>query len=303
MKTLYVLLLYGMLHGSLVIADTTDEIWTSLGEVFRPYPSTLTHRVGRSPLVVVGTVTDTQSLWRGEQGGPTTDFTIQTHAIIKGTTNAGEDTVKFLVLGGQVTDPRTGRQVAINLEYHHEIEIGDTALFFFSRSPVEWRNKIHPYQGLYLHPSGKFPIDNKAVRLPLLEAGALTDIVLPVDLVVALGKATVVDRETAILIEGAIQLFMASAGHGAAELPEKLIERVIFTCENLLEGYEAGTNIAMKKVQRGDADTITHVSSQTFAEKRGYCRGFVDTMRHHFDVDYYCICGRHWSYQIKRPEK
>ena len=301
MKKLYVLLLYGMLHVALVLADAMGVMWTSLEEVFGPYHLTLTDRVGRSPLVVVGTVTDTQSLWR--DNGPTTDFTIEVSDIIKGTPNAGTDTVKFMVPGGTAIDPRNGKQVTRDLEYQHNIEIDDQVLFFFSRSPVEWRNKIHPYQGLYLHPSGKFPIDNKAVRLPLLGAGALTDIVLPVDLVVALGKATVVDRETAILIEGAIQLFMASAGHGTDELPEKLIERVIFTADNVLRGYEAGVNIAMKKVQRGDADTITRVTSQTFAEERGYCRGFVDTMRHHFDVDYYCICGRHWSYQIKRPEK
>ena len=105
---------------------------------------------------------------------------------------------------------------------------------------------------------------------------------LHVNLVVALGKATVVDRETAMMIEAAIHEVMMTEPPPDSQpfdFAMKFTRRLIFTCENLLEGYEAGANIAMKNVQRGDADTITHVSSQTFAEERGYCRGFVDTMR------------------------
>lgn len=299
MKTLYVLLLYGMLHVSLVLADTTGLMWTSMEEVFGPYRSTLTHRVGQSPLVVVGTVTDKQSLWR--DNGPKTDFTIEVHAIIKGIPNAGKDTVKFMVHGGEAIDPRNGRQVTIGLEYDYEIEIGDQALFFFSQMYKHTAAyKAHPYQGLYLHPKNKVPIDNNTVRLPVL--GGNRKVLLPVNLIVALGKASVIDRETAMLIEKAIAFFLIKSDLGETELPADLIERVIFTSENLLRGYKEGVEIAMRGVKRGSRSRVTR-TSQTAAEEKGYCRGFVDTIKHHFDVDYYCICDRHWSYQIKRPGK
>ena len=288
--------LYGILHVSLVLAGATGLMWTSMEEVFGPYRSTLTHRVGRSPLVVVGTVTDKQSLWR--DNGPTTDFTIEVSDIIKGTPNAGTDTVKFMVPGGTAIDPRNGKQVTRDLEYQHNIEIDDQVLFFFSRSPVEWRNKTHPYQGLYLHPKNKVPIDNSTVTLGLL-GGQYPDVMLHIYLVVALGKATVIDRETAIH-----EVMMEQdPNQGPVDFSMQFVRRLMFTCENLLDGYAAGVNAAMEEVRRGEHNSIVTVSSQTFAEERGYCRGFVDTIKHHFDVDYYCICDRHWSYQIKRPEK
>ena len=245
-------------------------------------------------------------MWDAFGREPATEITVTADTIIKGIPNAGEDTVKFMVSGGEAVDPRSGALIETESRPWDEFQIGERTLFFFNqmyKSTAAY--KASPYDGIYLDSHYPVSSENGTVTLALL-GGDHPKAMLHVNLVVTLGKVTVVDRETAMMIEAAIHEVMMTEpppDPQPFDFAMKFTRRLIFTCENLLEGYEAGGNIAMKKVQRGNADTITHFSSQTFAEERGYCRGFVDTMKHHFDVDYYCICGRHWSYQIKRPEK
>ena len=306
MKTLYVLLLYGVLHGSLVIAEATGEIWTSLGEVFGSHHNVLTTQVGDSKLVVVGSVTEKRFVWDAFGREPATEITVTADTVIKGIPNAGEDTVKFMVSGGEAVDPRSGALIETETRPWHEFQIGEQTLFFFNQKYKHTAAyKAHPYDGIYLDSHYPVSSENGTVTLALIgEHHPKAE--LHVNLVVALGKATVVDRETAMMIEAAILEVMMMAPRpdtGPIVFAMKFTRRLIFTCENLLEGYEAGVNAAMEQMHQGEHDSVVTVTSQTFAEEKGYCRGFVDTMKHHFDVDYYCICDRHWSYQIKRPEK
>ena len=295
MRTLYVSLLVGVLQVSMVI-------WHA-PEVFGLYKSALTHQVGKSKLVVVGSVTDKRFIWNDFAQGPATEITVKADDVIKGTPNVTLDMVKFMVSGGEAVNPYTGETIKKDPSHQREFEIGEKALFFFNqmyKSTAAY--KAHPYDGFYLSRTGKKPIENNSVKLRLL-GEPYPKIVLPIDLIIFLGKATVVDRETAMMIEDAILFFMLESKQGTTELPEDLIESVLFTSMNVLEGYEEGVEAAMKMVNEGERDLVTTVSSQTLAEEKGYCRGFVDTMRHHFDVDYHCICNRHWSYQLERPER
>ena len=302
MKTLCVLLLCGILHLSLVIDRASSEKLITIHEVYGTYPSELTTRVGESQLVVLGTVTDKRFVWDAFGREPATEITVAADTVIKGTPNAGEDTVKFMVSGGEAVNPRTGELKKKAVRRRDEVQIGERTLFFFSqmyKSTAAY--KAHPYDGIYLDSHHAVSSENGTVTLGLL-GREHPKVMLPVDLVVLLGKATVVDRETAMTIEAAIHEVMMEPNPGPVDFAMEFIKRLTVTCENLLRGYEAGVNAAMGEVRQGVHDSIVTVSCQTVAEEKGYCRGFVDTIKHHFDVDYYCICDRHWSYQIKRPE-
>lgn len=306
MKTLYVLLLSGMLHVSLVLASTVSEMRTSLEEAFGSYHNGLTTQVGDAKLVVVGSAIEKRFVWDAFGREPATEITVKTDNVIKGWPNFTSNMVKFMISGGEAVDPRTGLHIKTEPRPWDEVQIGERTLFFFNqmhKSTAAY--KAHPYDGIYLGSHHAVSSENGTVTLALL-GGQHPKAELHVNLVVALGKATVVDRETAMMIEAAILEVMMMGPRpdtGPIDFAMKFTRRLIFTCENLLEGYEAGVNAAMKQVHRGEHDSVVLVFSQTFAEKRGYCRGFVDTITDHFDVNYYCICDRHWSYQIKRPEK
>ena len=47
--------------------------------------------------------------------GITTDVTIDIEDVIKGTPNAGADTVRFTQIGGDGVDPATGERVAMHM--------------------------------------------------------------------------------------------------------------------------------------------------------------------------------------------
>ena len=305
MKTLSVLLLCGILHLLVVIDRASSERLITIHEVYGTYPSELTTRVGASKLVVVGTVKAKRFVWDAFEREPATEITVVVDEIIKGTPNAGEDAVKFTVSGGEAANPWTSELIKKAVRHSNTLQIGERTLFFFDQMYKSTaRYKAHPYDGIYLDSHHAVSIENGTVTIGLL-GEQHPNVMLPVDLVVLLGKATIVDRETAMMIEAAIHKVMLEPNldPGPVDFAKKFIKRLIHTCENLLQGYEAGVNMAMKEVQRGEHDSVVIVSSQTFAEEKGYCRGFVDTIRHYFDVDYYCICNRHWSYQIARPER
>lgn len=301
MKLLLILSLTVILHVSLMLHGASSSMWTRVQEVVGPYDSTLTTKVGESKLVVLGTVIDKQFVWDAFHREPATEITVTAGDVIKGTPNASDGSVKFMVSGGEAVDPRSGELIKKKTQRRNEFEIGEKVFFFLNqmyKSSAAY--KAHPYDGIYIGPYGKVSITDDTVRLPLL-GHDVKDVALPVDLVILLGKATVIDRETAMMIELSIQQFVWESD--TVELSEKLLERLMFTCENLLRGYEQGVESAMELVKLGESDSIVTHSSQTHAQEKGYCRGFVDTMRRHFDADYYCICNRHWSYQIERPEK
>ena len=47
-------------------------------------------------------------MWDAFGREPATEITVAADTVIKGTPNAGEDTVKFMVSGGEAVNPRTG---------------------------------------------------------------------------------------------------------------------------------------------------------------------------------------------------
>ena len=257
----------------------------------------LTTAVERSDLIVVGSVTEKEFVWRDNiESGPTTDITVAVHEIIKGTPNAGKNTVKFMIQGGKGVNPHTGEHRSLWVSHEVECEIGEKALFFFyyAYDDISYYGD-YPHDGVqvYYGEYGKRLIKNNTVWFLLLGVKEPKGVALPVDLAVLLCKATVIDKEAAVMLENEIKAVMRQSDLYIAKLPQSLIDRLKYKSEDIVKGYEEGVEAALELVRLGEADLSVIIDGGSHEYTRGFCRGFVETMERHFGDKYDCTCGYH----------
>ena len=266
---------------------------------------TLTKAVEYSDLIVVGRVTEKQFVWRDNiESGPTTDITVAVDEIIKGTPNAGKKKVKFMIQGGEGVNPHTGEHTHLWVSHVGEFEIGEKALFFFYKVEDSYYAD-YPHDGLQVYRTeyGKRLVVDNTVWFKLLGVKSRKGVVLPVDLAIQLCKATIREKDATILLENEIKAVMRRSDRDTVELAQSLVDRLKHESEEIVEGYEDGVETARDLARLGSGDTIVDVcsiggvdGSRSDEYTKGFCRGFVGTMKRHFRYDYDCICGYHSPY-------
>ena len=259
----------------------------------------LTTAVERSDLIVVGSVTEKEFVWRDNiESGPTTDITVAVHEIIKGVPNAGKNTVKFMIQGGEGINPHTGEHRSLWVSDQVECEIGEKALFFFyyAHDEISYYGD-YPHDGaqVYYGRYGKKLIRNNTVGFLLLGVSVKEQkaVALPVDLAVLLCKATAIDKEAAVMLENKIKAVMRQSDQDSVKLSQSLIDSLKVKAEDIVKGYEEGVEAAQELARLGKTDTIVAIDGQSHEYTRGFCRGFGETMERHFGDKYDCTCGYH----------
>ena len=161
--------------------------------------------VNDSDLVVFGRVIKKEFMFR-EGLGTTTDITIDVRKMIKGTPNAGEDRVRFMIEGGEGVDPRTGERYVSSVTGTPEFELRELILLFLvKRGRSESRI---PHGGYYVFYGtyGKRPVKKgKVFLLYTLDNDDEKGIDLPIGLVIQIAKAAAKDYEAASRLENDIR--------------------------------------------------------------------------------------------------
>ena len=197
----------------------------------------LSKRIKSSDLVVVGSVAEKEFVYRANiRAKFTTDITIDVDHVLKGTPNAGENRVKFMIKGGEGVNPRSGRLELWWNSDTPEFIIGERVLLFLYHSKSHlFRNYPHNQLRLHRLHYGKNVIKNDKVGLLFpLEDNSLRFVKMPVDLVIPLAKAAVKDEDKMILLEDEIQ----EALQGQSEktlLSQDLIDRLMEEAEAIVD--------------------------------------------------------------------
>ena len=168
----------------------------------------LSKRIKSSDLVVVGSVAEKEFIYRANiRSKFTTDITIDVDTVLKGTPNAGENRVKFMIKGGTGVNPRSGQLELWWNSDTPEFTIGEHVLLFLYHSK-SYLFRTYPYNQLRLHRLhyGKNVIKNDQVGLLFpLDDNSLRFVEMPIDLVISLAKAAVKDEDKMILLEDEIK--------------------------------------------------------------------------------------------------
>ena len=210
--------------------------------------------VQHSDLIVVGTVTGVDFAYR-ENIGTTfnTDITIAVESVIKGETNAGENTVKFMIKGGEGVDPVTGEEVLITVEHSPDFELNERVLVLLKKATrPELR---YPYGGYYVFRGnlGKRKVIGDKLSMPytfkvnvldsrtgeMIEENVKKFIDLPVDLIVQLGKASAKDFEAAKPLEADIKEAITTIPPGSKpELDKETVDKLKDESKRILDKKE-----------------------------------------------------------------
>lgn len=167
-------------------------------------------------LVVQGTVSSMDYVVRRgvmpDGGGAfTTDITLQVDEVLKGKPNAGKDKVKFMIMGGEGIDPRTGEKLTLLVTHVPEFAVDEKVVVFLKQGDPDdpgsfARNYPHGRYKLVAGEYGKRPIKNGKIGMLYGNVDNPTKLVeMPVTLAVKLGKAANKDKEAAILLENVIK--------------------------------------------------------------------------------------------------
>ena len=161
--------------------------------------------VDDSDLVVFGRVVKKEFVYR-EMLGTTTDITIDVREMIKGTPNAGEDRVKFMIEGGEGVDPRTGERFATFVTGTPEFELRELVLLFLVKSGRSESRIPHGGYRVFYGTYGKRPVKGGSVSLSYtLDNNDVTGIDLPIGLAIQIAKAAAKDYEAASRLENDIR--------------------------------------------------------------------------------------------------
>ena len=195
-----------------------------------------------SDLVVVGRVTNTQFVYR-DNFAPnfTTDITIAVDTLIKGETNAGENTVKFMIRGGRGVNPNTGRELIVEAQHSPTFKVNERVLVFLkisNRAGLEY-----PYGRYYLNRGriGKRTIIGDKLAMPYTIAVNILNrdtgeteavkvkrfIDLPVELVSEIAKASIKDLKAIQSLENDIKNVVSTTNQGEKpKLDQKTVDRL-----------------------------------------------------------------------------
>lgn len=166
-------------------------------------------------LVVQGTVSSIdyfvrQGVMPDGTGAFTTDITLDVDEVIKGKPNAGEDTIKFTIIGGEGVDT-TGKRTRLIVNNQPDFVLDEQAMVFLKQGDPNnagsfSRNFPHGRYRLVAGKYGKREIDTG--KISMLYGNVTNPMILvemPVTLAVTLGKAAEKDKDAAILLENVIK--------------------------------------------------------------------------------------------------
>ena len=230
-----VLLVPCLLYASLMITG---------GEYGQGYA--LLKMVERSEVVVVGTVSHMNYVWRegilleGE-GMFTTDIVIHVETLIKGEPNVGDDHVRFMIQGGQGVHPDTNELLTLKVSTEPKFEVGDNVMVFLSDMSSGYYAR-YPYNRLHLLRSwyGKKRVWDNKVRFGYQQSDdSLIGIDLPLGLATNLAKAFILDKDATILLENQIKaLAQPPSDDNVVLLSESLVTRLIAESKTIIDNAE-----------------------------------------------------------------
>ena len=194
--------------------------------------------IERSNLVVVGRVVRKQYVFRANINSlATTDITVAVDQVIKGTPNAGKDRVKFMIKGGRVVNPNTGRIINLHVGHQAEFAVNEQVLLFMVNSTDPYYknypyDRLHPYRGEY----GKRLIKDDKVGISfVLDDDSLKFVRMPLDLAVKLSKAADKDKDAMILLENDIKTAIQAQSDSKFVLSEALIDRLSREADQIID--------------------------------------------------------------------
>lgn len=178
-------------------------------------------------LVVVGSVIEVESVWRSELDcNITTDITIEVEKVVLGTPNAGTAKVKFMVCGGRVRNPETGKMVGMMTSSmpYTKFKVGQRALWFLYVAQDEKLFANYPHdkhqllRGLY----GRRLIRNGKVNLYYLptDSNKFKVVEFPIDLATGMGEAFAANKDAAAQLEAVVKSSVDRASYRRIVIPE-----------------------------------------------------------------------------------
>lgn len=198
--------------------------------------------VERCDIVVRGRVTDLEGVWRENiDYNVTTDVTITVDEIIKGSVNAGADTVKFMIQGGTATNPNTGEEQVLWVSSVPTYELNERILLFLFDGEVDRYYDNYPYGKMYPYREryGSSKIVNDEVTMAYLlsptDDMSIKLVKFPTDLAVDLCKTTIIDKSVAVRMESDIKAEMRRQDGKLIILPSSLIDRLKLETKEIID--------------------------------------------------------------------
>ena len=138
-----------------------------------------------------------------------------------------------------------------------ECEIGEKALFFFIYSEYLISHyEDYPYDGLTVY-YGEYGKKHNTVWSYFLGVKEPKYVVLPVDLAVLLCKATVIDKEAAVMLENEIKAVIRQSDLYTVKLPQSLVDSLKVKAKDIVKGFAEGVESARGLVARLGAGDIS----------------------------------------------
>lgn len=173
--------------------------------------------VKHTDLIVYGTVTHKAFVFRDNATHHqyTTDITVSVQQTIKGSPNAGKNVVKFMIEGGE------GQDLIVKPPDVPDFEVGEPVLMFLSKSKRKEVNLPHDGYYVFYGQLGKMAVNGGKVSIPYTFNKAIVDnyegrlinkkidirehIDLPIDLVIKIAKASLIDYDATVPLEAKIR--------------------------------------------------------------------------------------------------
>lgn len=171
-----------------------------------------------------------QNVWPDGGGSLTTDITVSVDQVLKGTPNAGEDTVKFMILGGRGVNPRTGKRMRMVVSNRPEFAVDEELLVFLKQGDKDdpgsfSRNFPHSRYRVYTGTYGKRAIENGNVTMMYGDIDNPLKLVdMPVELAVKLGKASQKDKPAAVRLENVIKAMALTESDGRVTITSAIVD-------------------------------------------------------------------------------
>ncbi|MDE0043240.1 MAG: hypothetical protein OXT74_14470 [Candidatus Poribacteria bacterium] len=201
-------------------------------------------------LVVKGKVTSIdyvvrQRVMPNGGGAFTTDVTIDVNQSLKGSPNAGKDTVKFMILGGRGGDPRTGRRLRLEVSNQPEFAVNEEVVVFLKKGDPKDRGSFaknfpHGRYQLVAGTYGKRKIENGNVNILYGDVdNPLKLVELPVELAIKLGKASQKDKAGAVRLENVIKALALTESGDSVTLAAAIIDDLKRKAQRIIDAPPA----------------------------------------------------------------
>ena len=200
----------------------------------------LSKAMGLCKLIVFGEVTGKDFVYRdnvvsGNFRIITTDIAVTVDQVIKGKPNADDDTVKFMIRGGQGVK-ENGDKYWADVSTQPKFEIGEKVVVFLAVSDQPYydhypHNKYHVYMNHY----GKRVVENGKVGIKFTLVSEETKIVeLPIEVLVKFAKVFQLDKPSAIELENVIKEAAKASSDRRVSLTDEVIDTLKASADRVL---------------------------------------------------------------------